>query len=220
MRAIRPQPASAISLAATIYQPAPLTARSDADTPIDALTYTPPWRRCIVSRAGLCWRRCPASARFAMTSGARAGPGGTLIWRGASQDLRQGECPGRGAWQCPGGYRFLAWPRGPRAPSGRVDPDRGYEMLITIRAVKPETTVYQEMTGRWGYQPGDHYPYRGEATYRKEIGFINHRGDVIEGLGMRASLCQKVCHKGIVHVGIDGSPATPPTKSPTCGSTS
>ena len=83
--------------------------------------------------------------------------------------------------------------------------DREYEMLITIKAVKPETAAYQEMTGRWGYKPDDHYPYGSEATYEKGMRFLDRPGDVIEDWGCGTTYAKKFVTNG-AYVGIDGSP--------------
>ena len=83
--------------------------------------------------------------------------------------------------------------------------DREYEMLITIRAVKPETAAYQEMTGRWGYQPGDRYAYGSDATYQKGMHFLDRPGDVIEDWGCGTTYAKTFVTKG-AYVGIDGSP--------------
>jgi len=84
--------------------------------------------------------------------------------------------------------------------------DREYEMLITIRAVKPQTTVYDDMTGRWQYQAGDRYAYGDDTTYQKGIAFLDRPGDVIEDWGCGTAYAKKFVRKG-TYIGIDGSPA-------------
>lgn len=83
--------------------------------------------------------------------------------------------------------------------------DREYEMLITIRAVKPDATAYEDMTGRWQYQPGDTFGYGADTTYQKGIAFLDRPGDVIEDWGCGTTHAKKFVTRG-TYIGIDGSP--------------
>jgi SAM-dependent methyltransferase len=84
--------------------------------------------------------------------------------------------------------------------------DRAYEMLITIRAAKPEASVYDDMTSRWQYQAGDRYAYGSDTTYQKGIAFLDRPGDVIEDWGCGTAYAKNFVTRG-TYIGIDGSPA-------------
>jgi glycosyltransferase involved in cell wall biosynthesis len=84
--------------------------------------------------------------------------------------------------------------------------DREYEMLITIRAVKPEATAYADMTGRWQYDPGDRYPYGEDTSYQRGMQFLDRPGEVIEDWGCGTTYAKKFVTQG-TYVGVDGSPS-------------
>jgi glycosyltransferase involved in cell wall biosynthesis len=83
--------------------------------------------------------------------------------------------------------------------------DREYQMLVTIRAMKPAAAAYEDMTGRWQYQPSDGYSYGDDATYRKGMEFLDRPGDVIEDWGCGTGYAKKFVTLG-TYRGIDGSP--------------
>jgi glycosyltransferase involved in cell wall biosynthesis len=83
--------------------------------------------------------------------------------------------------------------------------DREYEMLITIRAVKPSLRQNEDMLRRWPYRPDDRYPYGADLTYEKGMAFLDQPGAVIEDWGCGTTYARRFVTKG-TYVGIDGSP--------------
>jgi SAM-dependent methyltransferase len=83
--------------------------------------------------------------------------------------------------------------------------DREYEMLITIHAVKPHASAYDDMAGRWNYAPGDRYAYGDDQSYEKGMRFLDRPGEVIEDWGCGTGYARKFVSLAR-YVGIDGSP--------------
>jgi glycosyltransferase involved in cell wall biosynthesis len=85
------------------------------------------------------------------------------------------------------------------------DCDREYEMLITVRAVKPTVLPGGEMVGRWSYRPGARHAYGADTTYEKGMAFLDQPGAVIEDWGCGTTYARKFVKSG-TYRGIDGSP--------------
>jgi glycosyltransferase involved in cell wall biosynthesis/SAM-dependent methyltransferase len=83
--------------------------------------------------------------------------------------------------------------------------DREYEMLITIRAVKPEMEPGAEMVHRWPYGATDRFAYGPDTTYEKGMAFLDQPGAVIEDWGCGTTYARKFVTRG-TYVGIDGTP--------------
>ncbi|MGH7348947.1 MAG: methyltransferase domain-containing protein [Candidatus Rokuibacteriota bacterium] len=83
--------------------------------------------------------------------------------------------------------------------------DRAYEMLITVRAVKPHVSSREDMAGRWQYGAGDRYAYGADTTYEKGIAFLDRPGAAIEDWGCGTTYARKFVTRG-TYIGIDGSP--------------
>lgn len=82
--------------------------------------------------------------------------------------------------------------------------DRDYEVLIAVRAVKPEVTLGdQQMLGKWNYQTRRQLAYGDDTTYEKGIAFLDGHGNIEDwGCG---NAYAKLFVKQSKYIGIDGS---------------
>jgi glycosyltransferase involved in cell wall biosynthesis len=84
--------------------------------------------------------------------------------------------------------------------------DQDYEVLITARAVKPEISPGDDMTGRWQYRSGESFAYGADTTYEKAIAFLDQPGATIEDWGCGTAYAKRFVTAG-TYRGVDGSPA-------------
>jgi glycosyltransferase involved in cell wall biosynthesis len=84
--------------------------------------------------------------------------------------------------------------------------DREYEVLIAVRAVKPEGKFDEQMIGKWDYQIVGQFTYGDDTTYKKGMAFLDGRG-TIEDWGCGAAYA-KLFVKESKYIGIDGSQST------------
>jgi glycosyltransferase involved in cell wall biosynthesis len=82
--------------------------------------------------------------------------------------------------------------------------DRAYDLLITVRAVKPDAGFYERMIDRWQYQSGQQFAYGEDTTYKKGMAFLDGHGEVIEDWGCGTAYAKNFVKKS-TYIGIDGS---------------
>jgi glycosyltransferase involved in cell wall biosynthesis len=81
--------------------------------------------------------------------------------------------------------------------------DHQYEVLITVRAVRPEGTFGDQMIDKWNYQTVGEFAYGDDTTYKKGMVFLDGHGN-IEDWGCGAAYA-KLFVKNSKYIGIDGS---------------